>query len=202
VCTFQLILLLVAGLGQSAACAGGWLAAFLPCDRAEGPACEPLVLVIPAPPFLLAGQWYAWKFKQKCLSKSGVVLIKALTADQFSFTCFTWQFLGLLPRWAGQLGVWQGCSRTMHGRWAPSWDWASLCACCQLWASASVLVVLAVAEALLPYWGWGKRDLSVGFLAQEPCLSFAGQTPHCKPFPPPPRVVGMPAAQVRGFGPS
>lgn len=34
----------------------GWLAAFLPQDRAEGPACEPLVLVIPTPPFPLVGQ--------------------------------------------------------------------------------------------------------------------------------------------------
>lgn len=37
-------------------------------------------------------------FKLKCLSKSGVVLIKALTADHFSFTRFTWQFLGLFPQ--------------------------------------------------------------------------------------------------------
>lgn len=48
-------LLLAAGLGQTAA--RGGLAACLPAGgRAEGPACEPLVLVIPTPPFPLVGQ--------------------------------------------------------------------------------------------------------------------------------------------------
>lgn len=47
----------------------------------------------------------ARKFKLKCSSKSGVVLIKALTADHFSFTSLTWQFLGLFPHTE------QGCSR-------------------------------------------------------------------------------------------